>query len=158
MKFQKITPFLWFDTQAEAAAEFYTSVFPRSKITQVLRYGEAGPGPKGQVLTVAFKLNGQDFVALNGGPEYKITPAISLFISCDSQFDVDQYWKILGKGGSIQGCGWLTDRFGVSWQVVPTVLLELLGDPDEAKSQRVMKAMMKMKKLSIAGLEKAAKS
>jgi len=138
---QKITPFLWFDRQAEEAAGFYVSIFPNSKIVKVLRYGEAGPGPAGSAMTIDFQLDGQSFVALNGGPHYKITPAISFVVNCQSQDEVDAYWDKLCAGGARLQCGWVTDKFGVSWQVVPTVLTQLLGDPDPVKSQRVMKAI-----------------
>ena len=149
---QKIVPFLWFDTQAEEAAEFYTSIFPDSKITNVARYGDAGPGPKGSAMTVAFELNGQEFVALNGGPQYQFSEAISMYVSCDSQEEVDDYWAKLTEGGEEGPCAWLKDRYGVSWQIVPTRLTELLGDPDPEVSQRAMKNMMTMSKIDIAGL------
>lgn len=151
----KITPFLWFDTQAEDAANFYTSVFPRSKITNVARYGEAGPGPKGSAMTVAFELDGKAFIALNAGPHFKFTEAISFVIDCQTQEDVDHYWSKLTAGGEEQPCGWAKDKFGLSWQVVPTVLSELLSSSDAKKSQAAMAAMMKMKKLDIAVLQKA---
>ena len=149
---QKIVPFLWFDTQAEEAAAFYTSIFPDSKITNVARYGDAGPGPKGSAMTVAFELNGQEFVALNGGPQYQFSEAISMYVSCDSQEEVDDYWAKLTEGGEEGPCAWLKDRYGVSWQIVPTRLTELLGDPDPEVSQRAMKNMMTMSKIDIAGL------
>jgi predicted 3-demethylubiquinone-9 3-methyltransferase (glyoxalase superfamily) len=154
---QKITTFLWFDGQAEEAANFYTSIFKNSKIGRMLRHGDVGPGPKGSVLTVEFQLEGQQFVALNGGPQYQFTPAISLFVNCETQDEVDDLWAKLTAGGKEVQCGWLTDKFGVSWQIVPTILLNLLADKDAAKSQRVMQAMMKMVKFDIAGLQKAAK-
>ena len=128
---QKITPFLWFDTQAEEAMNFYVSVFKNSKVIGLSRYGEAGPGPKGSVMTAAFELEGQKFTALNGGPHYKITPAISFVVPCETQDDVDYYWDKLSTGGSIQQCGWLQDKYGVSWQIVPTILMELMMDKDE---------------------------
>jgi len=152
----KINPFLWFDTQAEEAATLYTSVFPNSRIVEVSRYGSAGPGPEGSVMTVSFELDGQRFVALNGGPEYTFSEAISFQIDCGSQEEVDRYWSALSEGGEEGPCGWLKDRFGVSWQVVPTRLMELLLDPDAEKSRRVTAAMMKMKKIEIGELEQAA--
>ena len=153
---QKITPFLWYDGKAEEAAKFYTSIFKNSEIGDILRAGDAGPGPKGSVVTVAFTLAGQRFVAINGGPEFKFTPAISFFVSCETQAEVDEFWDKLSAGGETSQCGWLHDRYGVSWQVVPNILIELLGDKDAAKAARVMKAMLKMTKLDIAALEKAA--
>ena len=153
---QKITPCLWFDTEGEEAATFYTSIFPNSKITDVARYGEAGPRAEGTVMTVSFELDGQKFVALNGGPDFKFNEAISFQVDCKSQEEVDTFWSKLSEGGEEGPCGWLKDRFGVSWQIVPTVLSELLGDPDREKSQRVMAAMLKMGKLEIDGLERAA--
>ena len=155
---QKITPFLWFDSQAEEAANYYVSVFRNSKIRRTARYGDAGPGPKGSVMTVEFELDGNEFVALNGGPHYKITPAVSFVVNCKDQADVDYYWDKLTAGGMPVQCGWLTDKFGVSWQVVPTRLSELLVDPDKAKAQRVMAAMMKMIKLDVPTLEQAARA
>ncbi|MGZ4353429.1 MAG: VOC family protein [Gaiellaceae bacterium] len=152
----KINPFLWFDTQAEEAATLYTSIFPDSRIVEVSRYGSAGPGPEGAVMTVSFELDGQRFVALNGGPEHTFSEAISFQIDCASQEEVDRYWGALTEGGEEGPCGWLKDRFGVSWQVVPTRLMELLLDPDAEKSQRVMAAMMKMGKIEIEELERAA--
>jgi len=152
---QKITPFLWFESQAEEAANFYTSIFKNSKIVSVARYGEAGPGPKGSVMTVAFNLDGQDFVALNGGPEFAFTPAISFLVSCKTQEEVDHFWEKLLQGGKPSQCGWLKDKFGVSWQVVPAVLGELLGDKDAKKSKRVMEAMLQMVKLDIKKLKEA---
>ncbi len=151
----KITPFLWFDGQAEAAANHYLSIFPNSRITSVLRWGEAGPGPKGSVLTVAFSLDGNDFVALNGGPQFKFSEAISLTVPCKTQDEVDQYWEKLSAGGSKGQCGWLKDKFGVSWQVAPTILPEMLQDKDQAKADRVMRAMMQMTKIDIGALRKA---
>jgi predicted 3-demethylubiquinone-9 3-methyltransferase (glyoxalase superfamily) len=153
---QKLVPFLWFDTQAEEAATFYTSVFPNSRIVDVTRYGEAGPGPAGSVMTVDFELDGQPFVALNGGPEFTFTEAISFQVACETQEEVDRYWSTLSAGGEEGPCGWLKDRFGLSWQIVPNVLPRLLRDPDREKSQRVMACMLKMGKLEIADLERAA--
>ena len=152
---QKISPFLWFDHQAEEAAGFYTSIFPNSTVRTIIRYGEAGPGPKGSAMTVAFELAGQQFVALNGGPHFKFTEAISFVVNCETQEEVDRYWAKLSEGGKEVECGWLKDKFGLSWQIVPTALIEMLQDEDPAKSQRVMKAMLQMKKLDIAGLQKA---
>ena len=152
----KINPFLWFDTQAEEAARLYTSIFPDSRIVDVARYGSAGPGSEGAVMTVSFDLDGRRFVALNGGPEYSFSEAISFQIDCGSQEEVDRYWSALSEGGEEGPCGWLKDRFGVSWQVVPARLIELLLDPDREKSQRVMAAMLKMGKIEIAELERAA--
>ena len=155
---QKITTWLWFDTEAEEAAEFYTSVFPDSRITDVSRYGEAGPRPEGMVMTVGFELLGREFYALNGGSNAKIDegPGISFMVECDSQEEVDGYWSTLSEGGQEGPCGWLKDRYGLSWQIVPTVLRDLLGDPDREKSQRVMQAMLKMGKIEIKALEQAA--
>ena len=154
----KITPFLWFDTQAEEAAKFYTSVFPNSKIVTVARYGEAGPGPKGSVMTVEFELDGQHMIALNGGPVFKFTEAISLSVDCETQEEVDHYWEKLSQGGEQAPCGWLKDKYGLSWQVNPTVLGELLSSPDAKKAKRVMEAMLKMKKIDIAALKAAAEA
>ena len=153
---QKLTPCLWFDTDGEDAASFYTSVFPNSKILDVTRYGSAGPRPEGTVMTVSFELDGQQFVALNGGPEYTFSEAISFQVDCKTQDEVDHYWSKLSEGGEEGPCGWLKDRFGVSWQIVPSALPRLLGDPDPEKAQRVMAAMLEMKKIEIAGLERAA--
>jgi predicted 3-demethylubiquinone-9 3-methyltransferase (glyoxalase superfamily) len=152
---QKISPYLWFDDQAEEAVNFYTSIFKNSKILNVARYGEVGPGPKGSVMTVAFQLDGQEFIALNGGPHFKFTEAISFFVSCKTQEDVDDLWEKLSEGGEKVQCGWLKDKYGVSWQIVPTILGEMVSDPDPAKSQRVMEAMLQMKKIDIEGLKKA---
>jgi predicted 3-demethylubiquinone-9 3-methyltransferase (glyoxalase superfamily) len=152
---QKITPFLWFDGQAEEAANFYASIFPRSKIVSVSRYGEAGPGPKDSVMTVEFELDGQGFIALNGGPQFKFTEAISLSIDCRDQKEVDHYWSKLSQGGRESMCGWLKDRYGLSWQINPTVLGKMLNDPDPKKSERVMEAMLQMKKIDIEGLRQA---
>ncbi len=155
---QKITPFLWFDGQAEQAANFYVSVFRKnSKILEVARYGEAGPGPKGSVMTVAFELEGQKFTALNGGPQYQFTPAVSFVVNCATQAEVDEYWKKLAEGGQEVACGWLTDKYGLSWQIVPTRLMELITDPDKKKVGRVMQAMLQMKKIDVAALERAAR-
>ena len=154
---QKIAPFLWFDTQAEEAANFYVSVFKNSKLGKIARYSEAGPGPAGSAMTVAFELDGLAFTALNGGPYFKFTEAVSFVISCADQAEVDHYWDRLLEGGSASQCGWLKDKFGLSWQVVPTRLSELASDPDSAKVARVMGAMMKMIKLDIATLEAAAR-
>jgi predicted 3-demethylubiquinone-9 3-methyltransferase (glyoxalase superfamily) len=153
---QKITPCLWFDTQAEDAANFYTSVFKNSRIVKISHYGEAGPREVGLVMTVEFELDGQEYVALNGGPEFTFNEALSLQINCESQDEVDYVWERLGEGGEFGPCGWLKDRYGVSWQVVPTVLNELIGDPDQAKGQRVMAAMLQMGKIDIAALRAAA--
>lgn len=153
---QKITPFLWFDTQAEEAAKFYTSTFPNSRIVTVARYGDAGPGPKGSVMTVEFELDGQRMIALNGGPQFKFTEAISLSVDCKDQAEVDHYWNKLLQGGKESQCGWLKDRYGLSWQINPTVLGEMLSDPDPKKAKRVMEAMLKMKKIDIAALKAAA--
>ena len=152
---QKITPFLWYDTQAEEAANFYTSIFANSKVTGVTRYGDAGPGPKGTAMSVTFQLEGQEFFALNGGPMFTFSPAISFFVNCETQGEVDALWEKLSAGGEKQRCGWLKDKYGVSWQVIPTTLGRLLHDKDAAKSQRVMQAMMKMDKIDMAGLEHA---
>lgn len=152
---QKITPFLWFDNQAEEAVKFYTTVFKNSKIVSVTRYGEAGPGPKGTVMTAAFQLDGQEFVALNGGPHFKFTEAISFVINCKTQEEVDHFWEKLSVGGEKSRCGWLKDKYGLSWQVVPRVLGEMLGDKDAEKSKRVMLAMLKMDKIEIKTLEQA---
>jgi len=151
----KITPFLWFDTQAEDAANFYVSVFKNSRIVSVSRYGDAGPGPRGSVMTVSFELDGQPFTALNGGPHFKFTEAISFTVPCATQEEVDHYWSRLVEGGAESQCGWLKDKYGLSWQITPTVLGQLLQDPDRQKSKRVMDAMLKMKKIDIATLQKA---
>jgi predicted 3-demethylubiquinone-9 3-methyltransferase (glyoxalase superfamily) len=153
----KITPFLWFNGNAEEAVNFYASVFKDAKITGMTRYGDAGPGPKGSVMTANFQLDGLEFTALNGGPQFQFSPATSFVIHCKDQEEVDHYWNKLGvEGGKTNQCGWLDDKFGVTWQVVPTVLLELIKDKDAKKSQRVMMAMMQMTKLDIAALERAA--
>jgi predicted 3-demethylubiquinone-9 3-methyltransferase (glyoxalase superfamily) len=152
---QKITPFLWFDGRAEEAVQFYTSIFKNSKVGEVRRYGDAGPGPKGSVMTASFQIEGQDFIALNGGPLFKFTPAISFFVDCETQREVDELWEKLSAGGEIQQCGWLTDRFGISWQIIPKALGELMGDKDPKKAQRVMQAMLKMVKIDVEGLKRA---
>ena len=155
---QTITPFLWFDSQAEEAANFYVSIFPDSEIRRVTRYGEAGPGPAGTVMVVDFTLRGQEFNAINGGPIYQFNPAVSFVIDCVTQDDVDHYWDgLLADGGAPVQCGWLTDKFGLSWQVVPRRLNELMGDPDPAVAKRVTEAMLKMIKIDIAELEAAAR-
>lgn len=151
----KITPFLWFDTQAEEAAKFYVSLFKNSKIVKITRYGEAGPGPAGSVMTVDFELDGQRLIALNGGPHFKFNEAISFSIDCKTQSEVDEFWNRLSEGGEESQCGWLKDKYGLSWQVNPTILGVLLSDPDPEKAKRVMGAMLKMKKIDIAALEKA---
>jgi predicted 3-demethylubiquinone-9 3-methyltransferase (glyoxalase superfamily) len=154
---QRIKPCLWFDTEGEEAAEFYTSVFPNSRIVEVTRYGSAGPRPEGTVMTVTFELDGQRFIALNGGPDFKFNEAISLEVPCESQDEVDSFWGALTADGGEEGpCGWLKDKYGVSWQIVPNVLYELIQDPDQEKSQGVMAAMLQMRKIEIAELEKAA--
>jgi predicted 3-demethylubiquinone-9 3-methyltransferase (glyoxalase superfamily) len=153
---QKITPFLWFDNQAEEAANFYVSIFKNSKIVKIARYGEAGPGPKGSAMTVVFQLNGQEFIALNGGPHFKFTEAVSFSVDCKTQEEVDEFWEKLSAGGEEGQCGWLKDKYGLSWQVNPAVLGELLSDPDPQKSKRVMEAMLKMKKIDIKALKQAA--
>ena len=152
---QKITPFLWFNTEAEEAAKFYVSIFKNSKIITVTRYGEAGPGPKGSVMTVLFELNGQRFIALNGGPQFKFTEAVSFVVNCETQDEVDQFWVKLSAGGKKDHCGWLKDKFGLSWQIVPTILGELMQDKDPEKSKRVMQAMLQMDKLDIQKLKQA---
>lgn len=151
----KITPFLWFDGQADEAANFYVSVFPNSRITKVSRYGEAGPGPEGGVMVVAFELDGQPFLALNGGPQFQFTEAVSFSVDCNTQQEVDEYWEKLSAGGEPGPCGWLKDRYGLSWQVNPRILGEMLSDPGTEKSTRVMEAMLKMKKIEIEDLKRA---
>ena len=153
---RKITPCLWFDTEGEEAAAFYTSIFENSRILRVTHYGSAGPRPEGMVMTVSFELEGQEFIALNGGPEFTFNEAISFQVNCESQEEVDEFWAKLSDGGEEGPCGWLKDKYGVSWQVVPTVLDELIVDPDPERSQRVMKAMLGMGKLDIAELRRAA--
>ena len=152
---QKISPFLWFNDNAEEAMNFYVSIFKNSKIMGVARYGDAGPGPKGTVMAGTFQLEGQEFQALNGGPKYAFTPAISLFVNCETQQEVDELWQKLVEGGQESQCGWLTDRFGLSWQIIPSVLRKLLSDKDPRKSQSVMKAMLQMVKIDIKGLQQA---
>jgi predicted 3-demethylubiquinone-9 3-methyltransferase (glyoxalase superfamily) len=152
----KITPFLWFNDQAEAAMNFYVSIFKNSKAGSVTRYGDAGPGPKGSVMTANFQLEGLDFTALNGGPQFPFTEAVSFVVHCDTQQEIDHYWDKLVAGGKPVQCGWLKDKFGLSWQVVPDVLPRLLKDPDPRKAQRVMKAMLHMVKIDIARLQQAA--
>jgi len=152
---QKITPFLWFDGKAEEAANFYVSVFRNSKVLSVTRYGEAGPGPKGSVMSAVFQLEGQEFYALNGGPQFKFSPAISMFVNCETQQEVDELWEKLSAGGKTNRCGWLDDKFGLTWQIIPTILGRLLQDKDAAKANRVMKAMMQMDKIDIARLQRA---
>jgi predicted 3-demethylubiquinone-9 3-methyltransferase (glyoxalase superfamily) len=153
---QKITPCLWFDTEGEDAATFYTSVFPNSRIREITRYGSAGPRAEGTVMTVSFELDGQEYVALNGGPDFTFNEAISFQVSCEDQGEVDRLWSTLSEGGEEGPCGWLKDRFGLSWQIVPTALPRLLADPDRDRSQRVMQAMLEMRKIDIAALEAAA--
>ncbi|MDQ3119968.1 MAG: VOC family protein [Verrucomicrobiota bacterium] len=153
---QKITPFLWFDDQAEEAMHFYASIFKNSKTGRLLRYGEEGPGPKGSVMTAEFELEGQAFVALNGGPQFPFTGAVSFAVNCETQEEVSEFWEKLSEGGKKSRCGWLKDKFGLSWQVIPTVAIELLQDADTAKSQRVMHAIMQMDKIEIARLQQAA--
>ena len=156
---QRINPFLWFDDKAEEAANFYTSIFKNSKVLKVARYGEAGAQvsgkPKGSVMTVKFQLDGQEFVALNGGPQFKFSEAVSFVVNCQTQEEIDEYWKKLSDGGQEIECGWLKDKYGLSWQVVPTILGELLTDPDPKKTERVMKAMLQMKKLDMNRLKQA---
>ncbi|MDO8989525.1 MAG: VOC family protein [Sideroxyarcus sp.] len=156
---QKITPFLWFDTEAEDAMNYYVSIFRNSRVLGVQRYGEAGARssgkPQGSVMTASFVLHGQEFVALNGGPDYRISPAVSFVVNCETQQEIDDLWTKLSAGGEEIQCGWLTDKFGVSWQVVPVVLGKLLDDPDAAKSEKVMQALLQMKKIDIAGLQHA---
>ncbi|CAD6872291.1 VOC family protein [Methylomonas fluvii] len=151
----KITPFLWFDDQAEQAMNFYLSIFKDSKVLSINRYGDAGPGPKGGVMTASFELNGQVFTALNGGPVYKLSPAISFVVHCETQAEVDHYWEKLSAGGKPNQCAWLDDKFGVTWQIVPNILIELLSDPDPVKAGRVMQAMLKMTKIDIDTLKLA---
>ena len=152
---QKILTCLWYDNQAEDAVRFYTSIFKNSKIENISSYGDEGPGQKGMVLTITFELNGQEMMALNGGPEYKFTPAVSLFVNCDNQEEVDYYWEKLSEGGEKGQCGWLTDKYGVSWQIVPTILGTLMSDKDAQKSAQVMHALLQMTKLDIKMLKQA---
>jgi predicted 3-demethylubiquinone-9 3-methyltransferase (glyoxalase superfamily) len=152
-----ITPFLWFNTQAEEAAHFYSSIFKNSKVGSISRYGDAGPGPKGAVMTVHFELDGQKFIGLNGGPNYSFNPAVSFMVTCEDQAEVDRYWETLTRdGGKEIQCGWLVDKYGLSWQIVPKVFFELVSSGDAARTQRVMKAMLQMKKFDIAKLKEAA--
>jgi len=154
---QKISPFLWFDSHAEEAANFYVSIFKDSKILKIARYGEAGPGPAGSVMVVNFQIEGQDFIALNGGPLFKFSEAISFVINCQTQEEVDHYWnKLTAGGGQESQCGWLKDKYGLSWQVTPTILGELLADKNQKTAQRVMQAMLQMKRIDIAALKRAA--
>ena len=152
---QKITTFLWFDNQAEEAINFYVSIFKNSRVGDITRYGDTGPGPKGQVMTAEFQIEGQQFTALNGGPHFKFTEAISLVVNCETQEEVDEHWEKLSAGGQKVQCGWLKDKFGLSWQIVPTILKDLLKDKDPEKTNRVMQAVMKMTKLDIAQLKAA---
>jgi predicted 3-demethylubiquinone-9 3-methyltransferase (glyoxalase superfamily) len=152
---QKITPFLWFNNLAEEATNFYLSVFKNSKIVSITRYGDAGPGPKGTIMTTKFLIGAQEFVALNGGPQFTFSQAISFVVNCRTQKEVDEFWEKLSEGGEKQQCGWLKDKYGVSWQIVPVVMVEMLNDPDPAKSQRVMKAMLQMNKIDIKILKQA---
>jgi predicted 3-demethylubiquinone-9 3-methyltransferase (glyoxalase superfamily) len=154
-RIQKIAPFLWFDNQADEAAHFYVSIFPNSRIVSTTRYGDVGPQPNGTVMTVGFELDGQAFIALNGGPHFKFTEAISFVVNCETQKELDHFWEKLTEGGKEIECGWLKDKYGLSWQIVPTVLSKLMQDKDPAKSQRVMQALLQMKKLDIATLLKA---
>jgi predicted 3-demethylubiquinone-9 3-methyltransferase (glyoxalase superfamily) len=156
---QKITPFLWFDDKAEEAANFYACIFNNSKMGAISRYGDAGPGPKGSVMVATFQLDGQEFMALNGGPLFKFTEAISFLVHCETQEEVDHLWgRLLEGGGQESQCGWLKDKFGLSWQIVPNALMKLLGDPDREKASRVMKAMLQMRKIDITHLEQAAEA
>ncbi len=152
---QKITPFLWFDGNAEEAMNFYVSIFKNAKTGNISRYGDGGPGPKGSVMSATFQLEGQEFFALNGGPMFRFSPAISFLVDCKTQEEVDELWEKLSEGGEKQRCGWLKDKFGLSWQIIPSELGKLMNDPDPAKSQRVMQAMMQMDKIDIAGLQRA---
>ena len=152
---QRITPFLWFDANAEEAVAFYSSIFKDSKVLETARYGDAGPGPKGSVMTIRFLLNGQEFIAINGGPHFKFTEAISFVVNCETQQEVDDYWAKLSAGGKEVQCGWLKDKYGLSWQIVPTILGRLVADKDPVKSNRVMQAMLKMIKIDIEGLKRA---
>lgn len=156
MSKQKITPCLWFDNNAEEAVNFYTSVFKHTKIHKIVRYGDAGPGPKGSVMTVSFQIEGQDFLALNGGPQFKFNEAISMIVNCEDQKEVDELWaKLTQNGGQESMCGWLKDKYGLSWQITPTVLMEMMQDRDAEKAKRVMEAMLRMKKIEIDRLEDA---
>jgi len=152
---QKITPFLWFDDKAEEAANFYVSIFQDSKLVNIVRYGDAGPGPKGSVMIATFQLDGQEFTALNGGPQFTFSPAISFVVDCKTQHEVDDLWERLSEGGEKLQCGWLRDKYGLSWQIVPSVLPELMRTTDEKRSQNVMKAMLQMTKIDIEHLQQA---
>ena len=152
---QKITPFLWFDGKAEEAMNFYVSIFKNSKVVSVSRCGDGGPGPKGSVMSATFQLEGQNFHALNGGPQFSFTPAISFFVNCETQQEVDELWEKLSEGGKKERCGWLKDKYGLSWQIIPSALGKMLSDKDSAKAGRVMKAMLQMDKIDIAGLQRA---
>jgi predicted 3-demethylubiquinone-9 3-methyltransferase (glyoxalase superfamily) len=152
---QKIAPFLWFDDQAEEATRFYVSIFKNSRVVSISRYGDAGPGPKGAVMVAVFELDGQEFLALNGGPQFTFSPAVSFLVHCKAQDEVDYFWEKLSEGGEKQQCGWLRDKYGLSWQIVPTILGELMQDKDSEKSKRVMEAMLQMQKIDIEGLKRA---
>jgi len=152
---QKITPFLWFDNNAEEAMNFYVSIFKNSKVVSVARYGDGGPGPKGSVMTTKFELLGQEFVALNGGPQFKFTEAVSFVVNCETQKEVDEFWEKLTEGGEESRCGWLKDKYGLSWQIVPSILGELLQDKDPVKARRIMEAMLQMNKIDIKKLKQA---
>jgi predicted 3-demethylubiquinone-9 3-methyltransferase (glyoxalase superfamily) len=152
---QKITPFLWFNDNAEEAIHFYTSIFKNSKIVSISRYGEAGPGPEGTVMSATFELEGQEFMALNGGPHFTFTPAISLFVNCETQEEVDDLWEKFSEGGKSQNCGWIKDKYGLSWQIIPSALGEMLNDKDAEKSKKAMEAMLKMDKIDIKALKQA---
>ncbi len=152
---QKITPFLWFDGKAEEAVNFYVSIFKNSTVVRMTRCGEGGPGPKGSVMSATFQLDGQEFFALNGGPQFTFTPAISLFVNCETQQEVDDLWEKLSEDGKKDRCGWLKDKYGLSWQIIPSILGKLLNDKDAEKSKRVMQAMMQMSKIDINGLQQA---
>jgi len=153
---QKITPFLWYDGNAEEAANFYISIFKNSKMGKISRYGDAGPGPKGSVMSVTFQIEGQEFFALNGGPQFKFTPAISFFVNCETQQEVDDLWEKLSGGGRTDRCGWLQDKYGVSWQIIPAILGQLLGDKDPQRAKHAMQAMLQMTKIDINKLHQAA--
>ncbi len=152
---QKITPFLWFDGKAEEAVNFYASVFKNSTVGRITRCGDAGPGPKGSVMSATFQLDGQQFIALNGGPHFKFTPAISFFVNCETQEEVDELWEKLSEGGTKERCGWLKDKYGLSWQIIPSILGKLMGDKDAERARRVMQAMLQMGKIEIARLQEA---
>jgi predicted 3-demethylubiquinone-9 3-methyltransferase (glyoxalase superfamily) len=152
---QKITTFLWFDNKAEEAANFYVSLFKNSNVKEIRRYGDAGPGPKGSVMTITFQIEGQDFIALNGGPHFSFTPAISLFVNCETQEEVDQLWEKLAEGGRKDRCGWLQDKYGLSWQIIPEALSKLMSDPDPKKAAGVMQAMLQMDKIDVKRLQEA---